>query len=600
MIGQIQLNSLDLGIFIAYMLVAVGLGFVVSIGRKKTTKGYFLGSKSLPWYVIACSMLASDVSSEHFIANAGNGYTYGIVSATASWNCWIIYTIFIWIFLPYYVRTNLYTIPQFLERRYSAACRYIFSAALLVGYVGAILAGTLYAGGLAFERMLGPFIHSGFLSTGHAQIVAGIIFFAILTGAYTIYGGLRSAAWTDFMQIIILGIGGVLVPILALIAIQKTGGFSAFVHDEPQKFQVFLPVTHEKFPFTGVFTGFLTVGIWYTCTSQHMVQRVLAAKDEWHARMGVIGAGFLHIITPFFFVFPGVLAYRILGPNLKPADSAYLTLVQQLVWPGLRGLILAAMAAALMSNLSAVLNSASTLVTIDFYKKLINQNSTDAQQVRFGQLAGTLILGASACIAWWISLTPGVPLFVKVQNVFFFIAPPFSVIFCAGLLWRRANTPGALTTIVLGFAFSWAFDIATTKYFPAQKGVYLHRAFFTWCFCVIVMVVVSYITTGWRVRRPRRETPEQEPSVPPADRVLQYATPEPRSSGDGIFSSPPREDIDDILWSPEYAKLPPEEKQRYRGFKDFRIWWLLFVAIILGIYGFFIWFRFQHPVKMLW
>ena len=124
------------------MFLAVGLGFLVSIGRKKTTRGYFLGGKTLPWFVVACSMLASDISSEHFIANAGSGYTYGIVSATQSWNCWITYTIFIWIFLPYYVRTNLYTIPEFLERRYSSVCRYIFSASLVVGYVGAILAGT--------------------------------------------------------------------------------------------------------------------------------------------------------------------------------------------------------------------------------------------------------------------------------------------------------------------------------------------------------------------------------------------------------------------------------------------------------------------------
>src|SRR5438045_7130078 len=319
------------------MFLAVGLGFLVSLGKKKTTRGYFLGGKTLPWYVIASSMLASDVSSEHFIANAGIGYTYGIVAATASWNCWIIYTIFIWIFLPYYVRTNLYTIPEFLERRYSTICRYIFSAALLTGYVGAILASTLYAGGLAFERMLGSFVHSGFLATSHAQIVFGIVFFACLTGAYTIYGGLRSAAWTDFMQIIILGAGGVLVPILGLLALRKSGGFLHMVHEYPQKFQVFLPVTHEKFPFTGVFTGFLTVGIWYTCTSQHMVQRVLAAKDEWNARMGVIGAGYLHIITPFFFVFPGVIAFKLLGPNFNPADSAYLTLVEPLVWPGLRG-----------------------------------------------------------------------------------------------------------------------------------------------------------------------------------------------------------------------------------------------------------------------
>lgn len=550
---QIQLNRLDLTVFIAYMLLAVGLGFAVSVGRKKTTRGYFLGGKSLPWYVIASSMLASDVSSEHFIANAGIGFKYGVVAATASWNCWIIYSIFIFFFLPYYVRTNLYTIPEFLERRYSVACRYIFSASLLVGYVGAIIAGTLYAGGLAFERMMGPFL-TGWLADPHRQIVAGIIFFAVITGAYTIYGGLRSAAWTDFMQIIILGIGGILVPILGL---RATGGIGTLFHEHPDKFQVFLPATHERFPFTGVFTGFLTVGIWYTCTSQHMVQRVLAAKNEWHARMGVIGAGFLHIVTPFFFVFPGILAYKLLGPDFKPGDAAYLTLVERLVWPGLRGLILAAMAAALMSNLSAVLNSASTLITIDFYKKLVRPNSTEQQQVRFGQIGGTLILIAAATIAWVFSRRD-VPLFIQVQNIFFWIAPPFSVIFCAGLLWRRANTAGALATIVLGFLFTWFFDYYTRNYLKAQQGVYLHRALLTWCFCVITMVIASLLT-----------------------------------------APPPLEKIKTILWSPAYARLPLEEKARYRGLADFRIWWLLFVGIILGIYGFFLWFRFQHPVKML-
>ena len=596
MLAQIQLNGLDLTIFIVYMFLAVGLGFLVSIGKKKTTRGYFLGGKTLPWYVIAASMLASDVSSEHFIANAGSGYTYGIVSATASWNCWIIYSIFIWIFLPYYVRTNLYTIPELLERRYSVLCRYIFSASLVVGYVGAIISGTLYAGGLAFQRMLGPFLTSGYFGDPHHQIVAGIFFFAIVTGTYTIYGGLRSAAWTDFMQIIILGFGGVLVPILGLLALRHTGGLSALIHENPEKFQVFLPVTHPKFPVSGVFTGFLTVGIWYTCTSQHMVQRVLAAKDEWHARMGVIGAGFLHIITPFFFVFPGVIGYKLI-PHLNPPDSIYLTLVERLVWPGLRGLILAAMAAALMSNLSAVLNSASTLITIDFYKKLINKNSTDAQQVHFGQLAGTFVLAAGAAIAWYISLTPGIPLFVKVQNVFFFIAPPFSVIFCAGLLWRRANTSGALVTIVAGFAFSFLFD----QFVKGQQGVYLHRAFFTWCFCVFTMTSVSYLTQGWFdrvsevVQSSAHAAPLQVASASGTP-VLDYSPADPQPS---FLATPSQEQIEPIIWTRKYARLPLEEKQKYSGLKDFRIWWLLFVGIILCIYAFFLWFRFQHPEKML-
>jgi SSS family solute:Na+ symporter len=597
MAQHIQLNRWDLLIFIVYMFLAVGLGFLVSFGKKKTTRGYFLGGKTLPFYVIAASMLASDVSSEHFIANAGIGYKYGIIGATGSWNCWIIYSIFIWVFLPYYVRTNLYTIPEFLERRYSASCRYIFSASLIVGYVAAILPATLYAGGLAAERMLGPFIHSGYFATPHRQIVAGIIFFAIVTGAYTIYGGLRSAAWTDFMQIIILGVGGVLVPILGLRAV---GGFSALVHYSPDHFQIFLPVTHERFPFTGVFTGFLTVGIWYTCTSQHMVQRVLAAKNEYHARMGVIGAGFLHIVTPFFFVFPGIIAFKLLGPNFKPMDSAYLTLVERLVWPGLRGLILAAMAAALMSNLSAVLNSASTLITIDFYRTLVRPDSDDAEQVRFGQIGGAVILTAATVIAWIFSLHPEVPLFIKVQNVFFWLAPPFSVIFCAGLLWRRATTAGALITIALGFAITPILD-------RLMPGVYLHRAFFSWCFCVIVMAAVSLMTRNLSERLAREAKDRRRASARDGgarNAVLDYANPIGRSDRfrsalAHALSTPPPEQIEPIIWTRRYARLPAEEKRRYHGWKDFRIWWALFVGIILVIYAFFVWFRMQHPIPML-
>jgi SSS family solute:Na+ symporter len=329
-----------------------------------------------------------------------------------------------------------------------------------------------------------------------------------------------------------------------------------------------------------------------------MVQRVLASKDEWHARMGVIGAGYLHIITPFFFVFPGIIAYKLLGPSFKPADSAYLVLVERLVWPGLRGLILAAMAAALMSNLSAVLNSASTLITIDFYTKLIRPDASDAQQVRFGRLGGTLILSASTVIAWYISLTPGVPLFVKVQNVFFFIAPPFSVVFCAGLLWRRANTPGALVTIFLGFVFSFLFD----EFVKGQQGVYLHRAFFTWCFCVIVMGVASVLTRDmWQggAEEESSRSGEAVAAAGGASSALAYAVPTTRSAVARALSTPPPEQIATILWTRRYARLPEGDRRRYRGIKDFRLWWVLFVGIVLTIYAVFLWFRLQHPVKML-
>jgi len=537
----VTLHLLDYAIFFAYVAVTISLGFwVAGRGhRTRTSKGYFLGDRKLPWYVVGASMVAADISSEHFIANVGGAYQHGIVLAAGSWNTWINYSLLIWIFLPYYVRTGLYTMPEFLERRYNPACRYIFAVFLVVGYVAAIIAGSLYAGGVALESIFGLDVHSG------------IVFFAVAAGVYTIYGGLASAAWTDLLQMVILLAAGLLVPVLAL---SHAGSLVALAHEFPEKFQMFHPPSSKPFPFTGVFTGFLTVGIWYSCTSQHIVQRVLGAKNEWHARMGVVCAGFLHILTPCFFVLPGIAAYK-LFPHLQRPDQAYLVLVKALVPAGLKGLILAALAGALMSMLSTVLNSAATLVTLDLYKKLLRPEMTEAQQVRFGRWSSACLLVASVAIAFGYAAST-TPLFVKVQNVFFYIAPPFAVIFTLGLLWRRANGVAALATIIAGFLFTWLLDKWLFPRIPflSPYNTYLHRALLAWVFCLAVMLSVSWLT------------------APPA-----------------------REKTEGIIWNSKYAALPPAEQQRYRGLKDFRVWWVLFVAILLSIYGFFIWFRLQHP-----
>jgi SSS family solute:Na+ symporter len=544
---SIPMNAVDLAVFAAYMVAAVALGFLVSRRGRSSPKAYFLGGNTLPWYVVATSMVAADVSAEHFIANAGAAYKHGIVPATGSWNTWIIYSLFIWIFLPYYVRTGLYTVPQFLERRYNAACRYVFSGSLVFGYVAALIAGSLLAGGLALKSMLG------------LPVEFGIAFFGLATGAYTIYGGLKAAAWTDFMQIVVLGAGGVLVPVLGL---YQVGGPARLIEEHPEKFQVFLPVTHELFPVTAVFTGFLTVGLWYSCTSQHIVQRVLAAKDEYNARMGVVGAGFLHIVTPFFFVVPGIIAFALYpnpGPDLPTPDQSYLTLVQRLIPTGLRGMILAAIAAALMSNLSSVLNSASTLVTIDFFKRFVRPEASEKRQVRFGQAAGAVILLVGMAVALCYASQREL-LFKQVQRVFFFIAPPFAVIFILGLLWRRATATAALITVAVGFPFAAFLSLYAFPNWDFLKpyNTYQHPALVAWAICMVVMVVASLLT---------------EP--PPADKTV------------------------GIIWSPKYAVLPPDQQRRYSGWKDWRIWWLLFVGSVLAIYGFFLWFRFQHPVDIM-
>jgi SSS family solute:Na+ symporter len=551
MIAAVSLHLIDLSLFALYMVVAVGLGLWVGRKGKDTAQGYFLGNKTIPWFVVGSSMVAADISSEQFISNVGGAYKYGIVLAAGDWNAWIIYTLLILIFLPFYIRSGIYTMPEFLERRYNSTCRYIFAIASVVGFVAAINAGALYSGGIMLDSFFGDDLarimpRISIFGAPISPVIWYILFFAVTTGVYTIYGGLKSAAWTDFLQIIILLFAGFLVPVLAL---AHAGDLTDFIQTHPEHFQMFKPPTHKPFPFTGVFTGFLSVGIWYSCTSQHMVQRVLSAKDEWNARMGVVCAGFLHIIMPFFFIVPGIIALKMF-PHLPHPDMAYLELVKALIPTGLKGLLLAGMAAALMSHVSAVLNSASTILTIDLYKKLKRREVTEHQQVRFGRWSGVLVLAASIAFAIYFT-TSQTTLFEKIQTVFFFIAPPFAVIFTLGVLWKRANAAGAVATIVAGFIFSGAlfqFELL------GKYNTFNHRALAAWILCMIVMITTSLLTLA-----------------------------------------PPKEKVEGITWNKSFAFLPPDQREKYRGLKDWRIWWAIFVGIVLSIYAFFLWRRIQHP-----
>lgn len=535
---RVELTSYEVVIFAAYLIATVVVGFLVARKGRANPRDYFMGAKGLPWYVVGTSMVATSISSDHFIAQVGAGYTSGIVIAAFGWNSWLVYTLLIWVFLPYYMRTGLYTMPEFLERRYNSTARYLFAVFCVIGYLFSLIAGPLYAGGLALESMFG------------INLVCGIVFLGVLTGAYTVYGGLKSAAWTDFMQIAVLLAGGILVPIIGL---SKVGGLAHLMHEFSEKFQVFHGAKNQQFPSTGVFTSFLSVGIWYNCTSQHIVQRCLGAKDEWNARMGVVTAGFLHIFLPFLFVVPGIIAFK-LFPHMARPDQAYILLVESLVPRGLRGLILAAVAAALMSHLSAMINSTSTILTMDLYKRLFRPEASERSLVVFGQWSGAVVMALGIVVAIWFS-SSHTSLFVLTQEGFAYIAPPFAVIFTLGLLWRRANATAALTTLALGFPFTLfvQFYLFRVPLFVPYAN-YLHRAVIAWAFCMLVMIATSLLT-------------------PVPALALKK----------------------DIIWNPGYAPLPLDEQNRYSGWKDLRLWWLIFIGTVLSIYGYFLWFRFQHP-----
>jgi solute:Na+ symporter, SSS family len=532
----VSLNAIDLTVAFVYFIVIMTVGFAVA-RRRKTADEYFMGGRNLPWYVVAASMVTTVIATEHFVAQVGAAYARGIVIAAFGWNAWIVYTLLIWIFLPYYMRTRIFTMPEFLERRYDRALRYVFAVFLVIGYIASIIAGSLYAGGLILQNMFG------------INILVAIFALGIMTAAYTIYGGLRSAAWTDFLQMGVLSAAGLLVPIIGL---TRIGGLGQLMRDVPMKFHLYHPPTDPLFPWTGVFTGFLSVGIWYNCTSQHLVQRCLAARNEWHARMGVVGAGFLHVVTPMLFTIPGIMAYR-LFPHLSRPDDAYVYLVKALIPQGLRGLILAGMAGALMSTLASMINSTSTILTLDLYKPLRRTEVSEPQQVVFGRWSGAAVIAAGIAAACYYTMMKGWFLFVIMQNVFAYIAPPFAVLFTLGILWRRANTAGAIATIVLGFPFSLVLQFYLFPHVPwlHPYDAYLHRALISWAFCMIVMIGVS------------------------------LATPAPAAVK-----------TDGIIWRPRYALLPPAEQARYSGWKDFRVWWIVFVATCWAIYAYLFWFQF--------
>jgi SSS family solute:Na+ symporter len=537
--SRVSLNNFDLAIFIAYMLMTMAVGFYAARREQKTLKDYFLAGRKLPWYVVGGSLVATVVSTEHFIGSAGASYATGMVVGAFGWNAWLVYSLLIWVFLPYYMRTGLSTMPEFLERRYSPALRVLYTLFLTVGYIFSLVGGVLFAGAEALESLFGM------------NIYTAIVLLGLATGIYTVYGGMTSVAWTDLFQLILLMFAGVLVVTLGL---WKVGGLFQLVTDNPSKFQLFLPPTHKIFPATGVFTGFLSVGIWYNCASQHTVQRCLAARDEWNARMGVVFAGFLHIVMPFIVAVPGIIAFK-LFPHLDRPDHAYPTLVASLVPQGLRGFIMAGLAAALMSTLSAVMNSTSTIITYDIFAKLRKRPISEERQVRFGQWVCVAVLAMGIGIACYYGSLKGSFAFLLIQNVFAYIAPPFAVVFTMGILWRRATAAAAMATILSGFPFTYVLERYIFPHVVLLRPYnnYLHRALLAWIFCMLVMIIVSLLT-----------------------------------------APPPRERTEGIIWKPAYAPLPPDLQKRYRGWKDFRIWWALFVGIILSLYGFFVWFRFHY------
>src|SRR5436190_19206974 len=492
------LSTADLVIIALYFIVVFAIGFYFS-KKERTSEDYFLASRNIGWFSIGASLFVSNIYTEHFIGLAGSGASTGLAVGHFEWLACFMLLLLGWVFVPFYLRSNVFTMPEFLERRFNRSCATYLASISIIAYVFTKISVHLYAAAVVLERVV-----------GWSPITAATIL-VVATGIYTIAGGLAAVIYTDLVQTLILVFGAAVLTILGL---HEVGGFSA-LHAAlpPAYFHMMKPATDADFPWTGIFFGAPILGIWYWCTDQVIVQRVLSAKTEGHAKAATIFAGFLKVLPVFMLVLPGLIAvalYRDLfkfGPNgqVLNGDIAYPTLIINLLPTGLVGVMIAALLAALMGAMSSVFNSASTLVTLDFYKK-IKPDATERQLVGFGRvMTGVMVVLGLAWVPF-IHLISS-QLYIYLQSVPRYISPPIAACFILGILWPRLNAQGAITSLLTGFvlgavrfifelmdraAGGHAFDNGFLRGLVGMN--FLHYAILMFVICCAVLVGVSLMT----------------------------------------------------------------------------------------------------------
>jgi solute:Na+ symporter, SSS family len=489
------MTALDTVVVIAYFTVVFAIG-AYFFTRAKTSRSYFLADRSVGWVAIGASLFATNISSEHFIGLAGSGASSGLAVGHFEWLAVLMTMTLAWVFVPFYLRSGVYTMPEFLERRYGAACRWYLTTVSVLAYIFTKISVSLYAGGLVLRAVVGW------------DFYTSAIVMVIATGIYTIFGGLAAVIYTELLQAVVLLVGAITLTVIGLVQVGGMEGLRASL--PPDFFHMMKPASDPAFPWTGIFFGAPILGIWYWCTDQVIVQRVLGAKNEAHARGGALFCGLLKILPVFVLVLPGLIA-RALYPDIR-GDEAYPTLVVRLLPSGMIGLMVAALMAALMSSLAATFNSASTLVTFDVYRKL-NPGASEATLVRVGRLV-TLVMVLLGVL--WVPFIRylSAEVFIYLQSVQAYVSPPIAAVFLFGVFWPRANRYGALASLIAGavigaarFIFELSRDSALVSGSPFLTTLvsinFLHFAILIFVISAAILVVVSLATQPERLEKLR-------------------------------------------------------------------------------------------------
>jgi len=467
LMAQASFATLDWVAIAAYFGVILIIVWWVVLQKQRTATDYFLAGRHMPWFVVGASIFASNIGSEHIVGLAGQGATSGMAMAHWELHAWVV-VLLAWVFVPFYYRSGVFTMPEFLERRFNPTSRWILSVVSLVAYVFTKVSVTVYAGGVVFNVLL-PEIHVPITDTFALDAFwIGALLTVILTGIYTVLGGLRAVVYTDTMQTVTLLIGSFFITLFGL---QKLGGWGelqSIASENAAKFALWRPNTDPDFPWLGILIASPIIGIWYWCTDQYIVQRTLAAKDLRNARRGALWGAFLKVWPVMIFIIPGLIGYALFqkglldiptklvnGQAVMDGDQVFAVAVRSLLPVGLRGLVVAGLLAALMSSLSSLFNSSATLFTVDIYEK-IRPGSSERHLVTVGRIATLVVVGTGII---WIPVMQRVSqggLYKYLQDVQSYMAPPMAAVFMLGIFWKRVNGKGATAALAIGFVAGMA------------------------------------------------------------------------------------------------------------------------------------------------
>jgi SSS family solute:Na+ symporter len=466
-----DLNFFDISVFLAFIGVVVGFSMVKS-RKERTSEDYFLASRGLKWWLIGFSIVAANISTEQFVGMAGQG-AGSVGLAVSNWQLVgsIGIVIIAFTLLPRFLKAGIYTMPEYLEYRYNSTARAIMALTTVVIYVAVLLTAVLYSGGLTLHKIF------------DMDLTMGIWLIGLIAAAYTAWGGLKAVAWADLFQGLALLLGGIVIFFLGLHA---CGGWEQFSTINTDKLHMILPASHEKLPWTGVFSGMGIVIVYYCGLNQFIVQRNLAAKTLRDGQLGVIFAGALWLLVPFAIVMPGIMSYQLYGSEMTKADEAFPLLIRNLVPDGLRGFMFAAIAGAVISSLASMLNSASTIFTMDVYKRMLERNAPQKRLLLLGRIMTMIFVVAGCLLAPRLDDPKFGGVFQYIQQFQGYIWPGVVAAFLFGMMVPKAPGAAGVAALISGPIIYGLFQTFTVEvHFLIQVAI-------TFLLVLMIMGIITF------------------------------------------------------------------------------------------------------------